>query len=172
MNNVDVLILHGSPGSGKSTLAGAIAEQLRESNQANAVIDLDEISLIYPPQDHSFALRNLKAIWPNYAAVPDLKVVIPTVIADREDHRMLLDAVHGAKAMICELIAPESVLRERVLAREPNEYWQNRLLKWVGIYHQRDESQKFGDFQITTHDKSVEDTAQKIIEKAGWHNKV
>jgi len=169
--NVEVLILHGSPGSGKTTLAEAIAEQLREADQTNAVIDLDEISRVYPPQDHSFSRRGLKAIWSNYAAIPNLKVVIPTVIADAEDHRLLIDAMPATKVMICELSAPEPVLKERVSTREPNEYWQNRLRKWVDVYHKRDESQKFGDFQVTTHDKSVENTAQEIIGRAGWRQK-
>lgn len=144
---------------------------MRQADQAHAVIDLDQISLIYPHQGRPFSHRNLKAIWPNYTAVPDIKVIIPTVIADTTDYQSLLDAIPAAKVMICELTAPESILKERVTAREPNAYWQERLRKWVDIYHQRDESQTFGDFQVTTHDEPIDETANKIIEKTGWHNK-
>lgn len=171
MNNIEVLILHGSPGSGKSTLARAISEQLRQDDTIHAVIDLDELSLVHPSQHHSFSLRNLKAMWPNYTAIPELKVVIPTVIADMEEYQLILEAISAAKLTVCELSAPETVLKERVSAREPNEYWQERLRKWVDVYHQRDESQKFGDFQVITHDKSIEDTAQEIINRAGWQKK-
>jgi tRNA uridine 5-carbamoylmethylation protein Kti12 len=167
MNHTEVLLLHGSPGSGKSTLSVGISEQLRQADKAYAVIDLDELSIIYPPQDR-FAHRNLKMIWPNYTAVPNLKVIIPTVIADTANYQSLRDAIPAPKVMICELTAPKSILIDRVNAREPNAYWQERLRKWVDIYHQRDESQKFGDFQATTHDKSVDETAKEIIKKAGW----
>ena len=78
----EVLVLHGSPGSGKSTLAGVIAELLRVYDKAHAVIDLDEISLIFPSPGRDFALRNLEAIWPHYAAVPGLRLIVPSVIAD------------------------------------------------------------------------------------------
>jgi len=170
LNNAEVLILHGSPGSGKSTLSGAIAEQLRQADIAHAVIDLDELNIIYPNQERAFSRNNLKAIWPNYTTVPNLKVIIPTVIADTADYHALRDAMPTDTFIICELTAPRSVLEDRVTAREPNEYWQQRLIKWVDVFHQRDASQKYGDFQVTTHDKSIEDTAKEIIQKAGWHN--
>lgn len=170
MSTTEVLLVHGSPGSGKTTLAGAVAEQLRQADRAHAVIDLDELSIIYPAEKRPFSHRNLKAIWPNYTAVPNLKVMIPTVIADIADYQSLRDAIPAAKVIICELTAPESILKDRVTAREPNAYWQERLRNWVDIYHQRDESQKFGDFQVSTHDKSIEETAKEIIEKAGWND--
>ena len=34
--------------AGKSTLSGAIADLLRESGSANAVIDLDDLIMVYP----------------------------------------------------------------------------------------------------------------------------
>ena len=169
MNSVDVLILHGSPGSGKTTLSRAIAEQLRTADVANAVIDLDDLCKVYPVPDRSFARENLKAIWPNYAAIPKLKLVIPSVIADEEERRLLRAAVPGAKFAVCELIAPEAVLKDRVTAREPNEFWQRRLRDFVDLYHRRSDLPKIRDFQVSTHGKSVDGTARDVIEQACWH---
>lgn len=171
MRTTPVLILHGSPGSGKTTLSASVSEQLRQADQTHAVIDLDDLNLIHPAQGRSFSHQNLKAIWPNYTAVPQIKVMIPTVIADTTDYQSLQNAIPGANIMICELTAPKSILIDRVTAREPNAYWQNRLKKWVDIYHQRDASQKFGDFQVSTHEKSIAETATEIIQKAGWNTK-
>ena len=169
MNSVDVLILHGSPGSGKTTLSRAIAEFLRAVDMANAVIDLDDLCKVYPDPGRSFARENLEAIWPNYAAIPELKLVIPSVIADEEELGLLRAAVPGARFAVCELTAPEAVLKDRVTAREPNEYWQGLLRDFVDLYHRRSDLPKVRDFQVTTHDKSVDEAAQEVIEKAGWH---
>lgn len=171
MNSVDVLVLHGSPGSGKTTLSRAIAESLRTAEMANAVIDLDDLCQVYPYPERSFARENLKAIWPNYAAIPNLKLVIPSVIADEEELRMLRAAVPGASFAVCELTAPEAVLKDRVTAREPNSYWQSKLRDFVDLYHRRSDLSKIRDFQVTTHGKSADEAAQEVIEKAGWQKR-
>lgn len=169
VNNVDVLVLHGSPGSGKSTLSGAIADLLRESGLANAVIDLDDLTMVYPHPERSFALNNLRAIWPNYATIAGLRLVIPSVIADEDERVQLRAAVPGSRFVVCELTAPETVLKERVAAREPNEYWRSRLRNFVDLYQQRSDLARIRDFQVSTHARSVaEAAAREVIEQVGW----
>jgi predicted kinase len=168
VNVVEVLVLHGAPGSGKTTLARAMAELLRAADVANAVIDLDDLSKIYPDPGRSFACDNLNAMWPNYAAVPQLKVVIPSVIADEQEREQLRAAVPGARFAVCELTAPEAVLKTRVTAREPNEYWQGRLCDFVDLYHRRNDLTRIRDLQVETHGRSVDEAAREVIEKAGW----
>jgi len=170
MHGVEVLVLHGSPGSGKSTLANALFERLRTAGQPSAVIDRDELSLVNPYQGYGFSLRNLQTIWPNHAAVNGLRAVIPTVIADADDHRGLREALPASRFVICELIAPKAVLISRVTAREPNDFWRRQLEKWVDVYSRREASQKFGDFQVITHGKSVDDAATEILEEVGWQS--
>jgi tRNA uridine 5-carbamoylmethylation protein Kti12 len=168
MNTSEVLILNGSPGSGKSTLANALAEKLREAGLAHAVIDVDELSRTYPEQDVSFQWDNLRSIWPRYATIPHLKAILPVLIDTEDDLKQLQQAVPAAKFMICELTASESKLKERVTLREPNEYWQNKLRGLIDAYSRRSDEQKFSNFQVSTDDISVSDTADSILRKAGW----
>jgi hypothetical protein len=143
-------------------------EQLRVAERPVAVIDPDELNLVHPDQGRAFWHRNLQVIWPNYAAMGDVRAIIPTVIADAEDCRQLRLALPASRFIVCELIAPIAILKKRVRAREPDEHWKQELEKWVDVYHQRDESQKFGDFQVATHDRSVDETAAEILDQTGW----
>jgi chloramphenicol 3-O-phosphotransferase len=168
VSNIDVLVLHGSPGAGKTTLARAVSEILREADLAHGVIDLDEISLVHPDQGRSFARENLKSIWPRYAAVPGLRLLLPSVIADEEELVLLRGALPGANLAVCELTAPEAVLKERVTAREPNEHWREGLRRWVDVFHARTDLDRIRDFLVSTHERSEQDAAREVIEKAGW----
>jgi len=168
VNDVDVLVLHGSPGAGKTTLARAVSELLREADLAHGVIDMDELSIVHPQPGRSFARENLKAIWPRYAAVPGLRLLLPSVIADEADLLLLRDALPGANLAVCELTAPEAVLKERVTAREPNEFWREGLRRWVDVFHARDDLHRIRDFLVSTHERSVEDAAREVVTKVGW----
>jgi predicted kinase len=168
MNSVDVLVLHGSPGSGKSTVARAVAELLRKSDLASAVIDPDDLTMVYPHPGRAFARDNLRAIWPNYAAIAGLRLIMPSVIADADERVQLRAAVPGSRFVVCELVAPEPVLKERVTAREPSEYWRGRLRDFVDLYHRRTDRAEIRDFEVSTHERSVTEVAREVIDKVGW----
>ena len=99
MNQAEVLYLHGSPGSGKTTLSKELVGLVSTAGMACAVIDMDELSLAFPhPDRHAFARQNLSAIWPNYAAIPGVKVIINGVVADEEERELLRAAVAGDRS--------------------------------------------------------------------------
>jgi hypothetical protein len=79
--------------------------------------------------------------------------------------------VPGAKFAVCELTVPDAVLKDRVTAREPNEFWQGLLRDFVDLDHRRSDLPKIRDFQISTHGKSVDETAHEVIEQAGWQTR-
>ena len=168
MNQTEILVLNGSPGSGKSTLANAIAEYLRQMDIAHAVIDVDEVGRIYPELGSSFAWNNLRAMWPNFAAIANLKVILPVCIDSKEDLQALRNATPCKEITICELVADASTLKDRVTSREPNEYWQNKLRNLVDKHISKAAVERFGDFRVKTDDKSIDDASQEILERLGW----
>ena len=170
VTDAEVLVLNGSPGSGKTTLANAIAEQLRQMDVPHAVIDVDELGRVHPEIDSAICWRNLSAIWPNYSAFPNLKAILPVCIDRRHDWEALRSAVSAKRFTICELVAGESVLKQRVTSREPNEYWQSKLRKLVDRHLGKHAADKFGDFRVRTDDKSIDETAREILQRLNWRS--
>jgi chloramphenicol 3-O-phosphotransferase len=165
----DVLALHGSPGAGKSTLAQALALTLAKADIPWGVIDMDELSLIHPYPGRSFPRDNLRAIWPHYvAAVPDIKLIIPTVFADEQEVELLRRVLPGARLIICELTAPLELLKRRVTEREPTEEVAVGLRTWVDLYHARSDHERIRDFQVATHPATVDESVREILQLADW----
>jgi hypothetical protein len=132
------------------------------------VIDLDALAMVYPHQERSFSRANLRSVWPNYSAVPDVRVLLPLVVVDHDDLLDLKRIRAPARFMVCELSAPREILERRVVEREPNDYWRSRVLEFVAMYHDRDDRAAIRDFQVCTHTGSVEETAIEVIERCGW----
>src|SRR5262245_43995652 len=168
MESPQVLVLHGAPGSGKTAIATAIAERLRRANLPNAFIDLDALCIVHPYPGRAFSRANLRAVWPNYRAVPEVRVLLPLVVVDADDLLDLRDITAPAKLIVCELTAPRAVLEQRVVEREPNDYWKARLLGFVAMYHERDDHPAIRDFQVSTHARPVEDAAAEVLDRCGW----
>jgi predicted kinase len=165
----EVLALHGSPGAGKSTVAQALALTLGHAHIPWGVIDMDELSLIHPYPGRSFARENLRVIWPKYvAAVPDIKLIIPTVFADEQEVELLRAVLPGARLIICELTAPVKVLKQRVAEREPTEEMALDLRRWVDVYHARSDHERIRHFQVATYPTTVDESVHTILQLANW----
>jgi hypothetical protein len=132
------------------------------------VIDVDELNLIFPAPERDFWLSNLAAIWPNYARVPNIHVVISTVVADADRLERLRAAVPAASFAVCELTAPVDVLKERVTRREPTEELRTSLRAWVDHHAARTDLESVRDIIVTTHDRSEEDAAHEVLQAVGW----
>ena len=111
-------------------------------------------------------LENL-AIWSNFAALPDLKVVISSVIAESESEissspRCLVRVFSSART------AFESLLKDSVAAREPNGFWQTRLREFVDTYHRRSGLRRLQDLVVDTQVARVTAVASDDVERTYW----
>ena len=158
------LVLSGSAGSGKTTQANGISEILREADIVHGVIDLDELSRVWPFQPASLIWDNLAKVWSNYVAVPGLEVVILPRLLDRDaDIEALRRATPDSRLVVCELCAPPQTCLARVTEREPNDFWRDTLRTLVNEYASRPPERRFGDFQVSTDGRSEQDTAQEVL---------
>jgi predicted kinase len=163
-----VLVLHGSPGSGKTTLARTISDLLSADGITNGVLDVDELNLLFPPPMQDFWLTNLATLWPNYAQVPDVHMIIPTVVADAERLARLRAAVPAETFAVCELTAPVDILKARVTEREPTEELRVALRAWVDHHAARTDLEQIRDAAVSTYDRSITDSAREVLEAVGW----
>jgi hypothetical protein len=135
---------------------------------AHGVIDVDELNLIFPSPVRDFWMTNLAAIWPNYTQVPDIHMIIPTVVADAERLERLRAAIPAASFVVCELTAPIDVLKARVTEREPTEEWRASLRAWVDHHAARTDLADVRDVLVSTHERTKEESALDVLRAIGW----
>lgn len=114
-----VTVVTGAPGAGKSTTAMALHSRLGDAGRANALIEIDELSLSYPALDRQRALRHVHDLAASFAeAGHDLLFVTDTCETD-EWYRDLSEALPTGGRLLVLLTASGATLSQRVATREP-----------------------------------------------------
>lgn len=167
MSDIELLILHGPPGAGKTSIAHEMSELLRQQDIANAVIDMDYLAKIYPRKHIGIMYKNLASIWPNYESIGNLKVIIPTYMQIGE-YEVVTNAAPAKKTQVCEILAPINILEERIKAREKREFQIKLHLDYLYQYANNGPEPEQISFQVSNHNKTKEQSALEIIQKAGW----
>lgn len=160
---MDTILITGSPGSGKTTTANCLSEIFREQNIHHIVIDPDETARVFPEDSLSqLKMDTLTALQPLYANLGVEKIIMPMTIDDNNDLEIINTIFGKEKIKIFNLIVAEHVSVKRVVEREPNEYWQNKLSKIVKTYHRNESARTFECNDIDAKDRSVLEVAQAI----------
>lgn len=160
---MDTIVITGSPGSGKTTTSNCLSEIFREHNIHHIVIDPDEIARIFPENSLSqLKLEALAKLYPLYQSMGVQKIIIPMTIDDDND-KTGLEAIAGKHHMqIFNLMVAKDIAVRRVIEREPNEYWQNKLSSIVSAYYLNEHARTFECTDIATEMKSADEVAQLI----------
>jgi hypothetical protein len=167
MNNIELLILHGPPAAGKSSLAKAMHELLRTRDIQNAIVDLDYLANIHPLKHIGIQYRNLAAVWPNYATLGEIKIILPTYLQPG-DLEAITTAAPANRTIVCEVTAPTAALEARISSREPNEFQRNRHLEILHEYPATSPYADKIDFKVLNHDTPLEAIALEVLQKTGW----
>jgi len=167
MNQIQLLILQGPPGAGKSTIAKAIATQLRDAYLSHAVIELDDLARIYPRENLHIMYDNLAAMWPNYEKLGNIKVILPTYL-QKGELEIVRQAAPAERLTLCEIIAPQDEIHDRIKRRDIDLATQKRLLQFVNGYSENRAEDNRVSFKVFNHNRKPERVAREIIENLEW----
>ncbi len=160
---MDTIVITGSPGSGKTTTSNCLSEIFRERNIHHIVIDPDEIARIFPEDSLSkLKLDALAKLYPLYQSMGVQKIIIPMTIDDNNDNTALETIVGKQHMQIFNLMVAKDIAVKRVIEREPNEYWQNKLSNIVSAYYLNEHARTFECTDINTDNQSAAEIAQTI----------
>ncbi len=167
-----VLIISGPVGVGKTSVAHEMFDLLSERDIAHAVIDLDALGISWPfgegdPYNERMAIRNLAAIWANFAASGVDRAVIARVVEDRADLAAYEQAIPGAEILVCRLTAGVDVLRERVGRRELGSSYETLVRRSAELAESLERSGPT-DFTVRTDGRELSEIAREALTKAGW----
>jgi GTPase SAR1 family protein len=169
---VKVLIISGPVGVGKTSVAHEMFDQLSDRDIAHAVIDLDALGISWPfgegdPYNERMAIRNLAAVWANFAASGVDRAVIARVVEEQADLTAYEEAIPGAEIQVCRLTAGVDVLRDRVGRRELGSSYDALVRRAAELAESLERSGPT-DFTVQTDDRRLADIAREALTKAGW----
>lgn len=168
---VPMVIISGSLGSGKTTVLSEAADLLAEADVAHATIDLDWLSIMYPPQGQfgeRLMFANLAAVWPVYAAAGAERLLAARVVENRSALDEYRQAVPGAEPVVCRLTASIEMMRERLRTRDSDmgQSWQIARSETLAAILEHAQAEDF----IVDNDRgrSITDVAREVLSRAGW----
>jgi 2-phosphoglycerate kinase len=168
---IEVLVIGGPAGVGKSSTAFEVSNQLQHVQVPHALIDTDELDRIYPVPSDLGALteRNLASIWQSFAERGTQRLVLVGVFLHRESELTSVRRATSAEHItLVQLAASDETLRERVGRREIGSAADAQLTRTLRQARELQMDVAADVHVLDTDSESVEETAARILEIAGW----
>ena len=137
------------------------------------MIDLDALSYVcsgnVPDEFNSdFVLRNLKAIWPNYAARGARYLVLARYVGSISEVARYKEAVPFSDLTVCRVVAPPDTVRERLMRREVG-CERDFLATLSQTLADRGDALAVEDFVVENGPgRSITELAREVATRAGW----
>jgi len=171
-NHVEVLFLTGQPGAGKTAVAKELSELLWQLREPHAVIDLDELCRgVLPTPTMNFnralAVANLTAVWANFHTAGVRRLILARMIESLDDLERFGNAIPNAHVTLCVLRAPERMIRQRIIKREPGTARTFLLTASTRIAAQMADLNLTG-ICVDNGQRSITEVAREILEHVHW----
>ncbi|MBD0669222.1 hypothetical protein [Streptomyces sp. CBMA156] len=170
----ELLLLGGGSGVGKSTVGFEVSVLLRARDTAHCLIEGDAMDQIHPapagdPERTAITERNIAAIWSNYAALGQSRLVYTNTVSVLEAP-MIGRAMGGTAARTtCVLLtAEEQTVRRRLAQRETGSQLAAHIERSLFMARHLDEKAPPGTVRIPTDGRPVEDIARDVLRAADW----
>ncbi|MGE9696182.1 MULTISPECIES: hypothetical protein [unclassified Streptomyces] len=174
MTTYELLLIGGGAGVGKTSVGFEVSAVLRRAGTAHCLIEGDFMDQIHPaPADdpHRTALteRNTAAVWANYAALGQRRLVYTNTVSILEAP-MLARAMGGddVRTTLVLLTATEATVRERLTAREIGTEAEAHLARSLSMARRLDAEAPPGTVRLATDGRSVPDLAAAVVRASGW----
>ena len=168
---VPMLVISGSMGSGKTTVLSEASDLLVKAGMAHAAIDLDCLSIMYPPQGQHgerIMFKNLAAIWPVYAAAGAERLLIAGVVEHQSELQRYREAVPGAEPVVCRLKASIDTMQERLRTREPGMFQAQAIARSAMLADILERSRAEDFTGNNDEGRLITDVAREVLSRAGW----
>lgn len=160
---MNVTLITGSPGSGKTTVSNALSERFRVNQVHHIVIDPDEIARIYPEDSlPQLKLDGLAGLYQLYSELSVENIIIPMTIDSDADLEDVQNIFGKENIKVINLAVDENTLIRRVVEREPDEHWQNKLSNLVKAYVRNESARSYSRVDIDANDKSITEVVEEI----------
>jgi hypothetical protein len=171
---VEAVFLNGTVGAGKTTTAAALSDLLSDRRQAHAVVDLDQIRLLFPPPpgdpfQHEVELANLRDLARNYRAAGATRLIVAGVLEAPEEVPRYRAALGVGSLLLCRLLVDPDAARARLLHRHGDDpvrqEWHLRRTTELAAVLDR---VQVDDVTVDTTGRTPIEVAHEVQRQAGW----
>jgi len=167
----EVLLIAGRSGSGKTSVSFEVSDQLQKADVAHCLVDGDNLDTAYPkpagPQGIGLTEANLTALWRNYTAVGQHRLIYVNTVSVLE-YEMIIRSLGGAaRAIGVILTATDATVLARLASREVGGALERHLQRSSAMaVHLETTASRIS--RISTDGRTVVDVAKDVVEATGW----
>lgn len=170
----ELLLIGGGAGVGKSSVGWEVSQLLQARDTAHCFVEGDFLDQIHPapaddPNRTVITERNLAAIWANYAALGQRRLVYTNTVSVLEEP-MIRRAMGGGEIRSTPVLltAEEATVRERLARREIGSQLGPHIERSLAMARLLAEEAPPHTVRVPTDGRSVEEIAREVLRAAAW----